>query len=132
MRAASGPALPPPVLLMAETFDEKLRARARRLGVSLLAFKPGLSKLDPLQYEADLRAFGDKLARDLLPRLEGRRGGAPRSRRRRRAGLRDEAARAALLRVGPRGDRRSPTPTSSPSCCCAPPAPSSRGCCCSS
>jgi hypothetical protein len=58
---------------MADTLDEKLRARAKRLGVSLLAFKPGLSKLDPLQYEADLRAFGDKLARDLLPRLEGRR-----------------------------------------------------------
>jgi CheY-like chemotaxis protein len=75
-RHASGLALPPPVLLMAETIDEKLRARARRLGVSLLAFKPGLSKLDPLQYEADLRAFGDKLARDLLPRLDGRRRGA--------------------------------------------------------
>ncbi|HVO10384.1 MAG TPA: response regulator [Vicinamibacteria bacterium] len=66
-------ATPPPVLLMSESLDEKLRGRARRLGVSLLAFKPGLSKLDPLQYEADLRAFGDKLARDLLPRLSGRR-----------------------------------------------------------
>jgi CheY-like chemotaxis protein len=75
-RHASGLPLPPPVLLMAEALDEKLRARAKRLGVSLLAFKPGLSKLDPLQYEADLRAFGDKLARDLLPRLEGRRRGA--------------------------------------------------------
>jgi hypothetical protein len=65
--------------MMAETLDLRLRARAKRLGVSLLAFKPGLSKLDPLQYEADLRAFADKLARDLLPRLEGRRrrGGAP-------------------------------------------------------
>jgi hypothetical protein len=61
---------------MAEAFDEKLRARARKLGVSLLAFKPGLSKLDPLQYEADLRAFGDKLAGDLLPRLASRRTGA--------------------------------------------------------
>jgi CheY-like chemotaxis protein len=76
-RLASGLKSPPPVLIMADTFDEKLRARAKRLGVSLLAFKPGLSKLDPLQYEADLRAFGDKLARDLLPRLEGRRTGAP-------------------------------------------------------
>ena len=75
-RHASGLPVPPPVLLMAEALDEKLRARAKRLGVSLLAFKPGLSKLDPLQYEADLRAFGDKLARDLLPRLEGRRRGA--------------------------------------------------------
>jgi hypothetical protein len=76
-RVASGLPAPPPVLLMAEAFDEKLRAKAKRLGVSLLAFKPGLSKLDPRQYEADLRAFGDKLARDLLPRLEGRR--APRT-----------------------------------------------------
>jgi CheY-like chemotaxis protein len=75
-RLASGLPLPPPVLLMADSFDERLRARAKRLGVSLLAFKPGLSKLDPLQYEADLRAFGDKMARDLLPRLEGRRSGA--------------------------------------------------------
>ena len=111
-RAASGLPSPPPVLLMAETFDEKLRARARRLGVSLLAFKPGLSKLDPLQYQADLRAFGDKLARDLLPRLEGRRGGAlakpapppapPSSP--------DDAARAALLRSALDEMRRSPDP----------------------
>jgi CheY-like chemotaxis protein len=78
-RYASGVAPPPPVLLMSETIDEKLRTRAKRSGASLLAWKPGLSKLDPLQYEADLRAFGDKLARDLLPRLEGRR--AARSRR---------------------------------------------------
>jgi CheY-like chemotaxis protein len=68
-RHASGLSPAPPVLLMAEAIDEKLRGRARRLGVSLLAFKPGLSKLDPLQYESDLRAFGDKLACDLLPRL---------------------------------------------------------------
>jgi CheY-like chemotaxis protein len=71
-RAASGLASPPPVLLMADRLDEKLRARARRLGVSLLAFKPNLSKLDPRQYEVDLRAFGDKIAKDLLPRLAGR------------------------------------------------------------
>jgi CheY-like chemotaxis protein len=77
-RYASGVAPAPPVLLMAETIDEKLRTRAKRSGASLLAWKPGLSKLDPLQYEADLRAFGDKLARDLLPRLEGRRAVSPR------------------------------------------------------
>jgi hypothetical protein len=74
---------------MADTFDEKLRSRAKRLGVSLLAFKPGLSKLDPLQYEADLRAFGDKLARDLL---RGSRVGA-RRRCRPKAPHPDEAAR---------------------------------------
>jgi CheY-like chemotaxis protein len=78
VRQASGLSLPPPVLLMSEAIDEKLRGRARRLGVSLLSFKPGLSKLDPLQYEADLRAFADKLGRDLLPRLEGRRAGVAR------------------------------------------------------
>ncbi len=97
-RVARGLPCPPPVLLMAETFDEKLRARAKRLGVSLLAFKPGLSKLDPLQYEADLRAFGDKLARDLLPRLEGRRSGV--AARPAEAGTprRGEAWRETLLR----------------------------------
>ena len=77
-RYASGVSPSPPVLLMAEAIDEKLRTRAKRAGASLIAWKPGLSKLDPLQYEADLRAFGDKLARDLLPRLEGRRAAPPR------------------------------------------------------
>jgi CheY-like chemotaxis protein len=72
-RHASGLVPAPPVLLMSEAIDERLRARAKRAGASLLAWKPGLSKLDPLQYEADLRAFGDKLVRDLVPRLEGRR-----------------------------------------------------------
>jgi CheY-like chemotaxis protein len=106
VRAASALPSPPPVLLMAESLDDKLRARARRLGVSLLAFKPGLSKLDPLQYAADLRAFGDKLARDLLPRLEGRRGA--------RAKVPapppgpDEAARMRLLQSALDEMRRSP------------------------
>jgi CheY-like chemotaxis protein len=77
VRQASGLRPAPVVLLMAETIDDKLRARAKRLGVSMLAFKPWLSKLDPLQYEADLRAFGDKLARDLVPRLEARLRTAP-------------------------------------------------------
>lgn len=89
-RYARDVAAPPPVLLMADTIDEQLRTRARRAGASLLAWKPGLSKLDPLQYEADLRAFGDKLARDLLPRLEGR-----------RAASRPRAPRPAALRPVP-------------------------------
>jgi CheY-like chemotaxis protein len=66
---ASGFETSPRILLMAESADERLRNKARRLGVSILALKPGLSKLDPLQYDADLRAFGRKLARDLVPRL---------------------------------------------------------------
>jgi len=98
-RYASGLKPPPPVLLMSETIDEKLRLRAKRTGASLLAFKPGLSKLDPLQYEADLRAFGDKLARDLVPRLEGRRD--TRQARDRSAPAADAgaAAREALVRA---------------------------------
>jgi hypothetical protein len=109
-RHASGLSVPPPVLLMAETFDEKLRARAKRLGVSLLAFKPGLSKLDPLQYEADLRAFGDKLARDLLPRLEGRRRGPAQVPEQPAAARKPtpETAREAVLRSALEEMRRSP------------------------
>lgn len=59
----------PGILLMAEGADERMRRKARRLGVSILAVKPGLSKLDALDYEADLRAFGKKLAEELVPRL---------------------------------------------------------------
>jgi len=109
-RLASGLPSPPPVLLMAETFDEKLRSRAKRLGVSLLAFKPGLSKLDPLQYEADLRAFGDKLARDLLPRLEGRRTGAATRPAPPKTLHPGEAARETVLRSALEEMRRSPDP----------------------
>ena len=71
VKGVAGLSPKPPMLLMSETIDGQIRSRARRLGASMLAFKPGLSKLDPLQYEADLRAFGDTLARSLLPHLEG-------------------------------------------------------------
>ena len=132
VRIASGLPAPPPVLLMSEAIDEKLMGRARRLGVSLLAFKPGLSKLDPLQYAADLRAFGDKLARDLLPRLAGSRGPgrtapAPAPASATPAESRDRASPPPLPRSLP-----TRTPTSSPSCCCAPLAPVSCGRCSSS
>jgi hypothetical protein len=93
---------------MSETFDGKVRARARRLGVSLLAFKPGLSKLDPLQYAADLRAFGDKLTRDLLPRLGARRRAAPPIPA--RAEGPGEGARAEFLRSALEEMQRSPDP----------------------
>ena len=107
VRVASGLSRPPPVLLMAEGFDERMRARAKRLGVSLLAFKPGLSKLDPLQYQADLRAFADKLGRDLLPRLESRRrGAAPPT----VAAPPVESDREAVLRQSLEEMRRSPDP----------------------
>lgn len=62
----------PRILLMAERCDESLRKKARRLGVSILALKPGLSKLDPGQYQKELQSFGETLARDLVPRLQRR------------------------------------------------------------
>jgi CheY-like chemotaxis protein len=107
-KAAASLSPPPPVLLMSETFDHKARARARRLGVSLLAFKPGLSKLDPLQYEADLRAFGDKLTRDLLPRLGPRRRQAPPTPAQARG--RGEGDRAQLLQSSLEEMQRNPDP----------------------
>ena len=51
-RAAHGGALNP-----------TLQARARQMGIARFVFKPGLSKLDPEQFEADLRAFASKLTR---------------------------------------------------------------------
>jgi len=59
----------PRVLLMADRAEERLQRKARRLGVSIMVIKPGLSKLDPRQYEADLRAFGQKLTEEMVPRL---------------------------------------------------------------
>jgi CheY-like chemotaxis protein len=61
--------LQPPVLLMTETLDSALQARARQMGVANFVFKPGLSKLDPEQFDADLRAFAGKILTDILPRL---------------------------------------------------------------
>jgi CheY-like chemotaxis protein len=110
VKAAAALPSPPPILLMADTLDEKLRARARRLGVSLLAFKPGLSKLDPLQYAADLRAFGDKLARDLLPRILARRRAAATPAAPKAATSVGEEARRELLQAALEEMRRSPDP----------------------
>jgi CheY-like chemotaxis protein len=66
--------LRPNVLLMTDSFNAAIQARARQMGIQNFIFKPGLSKLDPEQFEADLRAFATKILRDLLPRLDG--GGA--------------------------------------------------------
>ncbi len=62
-------ALHPPVLMMTESLSPALQARAKQMGISSFIFKPGLSKLDPQQFEADLRAFAGKIAEDVLPRL---------------------------------------------------------------
>jgi hypothetical protein len=60
------------------------------MGISDFVFKPGLSKLDPRQFEADLRAFATKLVQDVLPRV-GRPAAAPRARP-----ARDERGRAVV------------------------------------
>ncbi len=69
--------LRPPVLLMAETLGKAIQARARQMGVGSVVFKPGLSKLDPEQFEADLRAFANKLMADVVPRLVSEAGTPP-------------------------------------------------------
>jgi CheY-like chemotaxis protein len=61
--------LRPPVLLMAEALTPTLQARARQMEIANFVFKPGLSKLDAEQFEADLRAFATKILTDLLPKL---------------------------------------------------------------
>jgi CheY-like chemotaxis protein len=61
--------LRPPVLMMTESLGSALQARAKQMGIARIVFKPGLSKLDPGQFEADLRAFAHKLISDVIPRL---------------------------------------------------------------
>ncbi|HEX6738615.1 MAG TPA: response regulator, partial [Vicinamibacteria bacterium] len=61
--------LRPPVLLMTERLSGALQGRAKQMGIASFVFKPGLSKLDPEQFESDLRAFAAKIVSDILPRL---------------------------------------------------------------
>jgi GAF domain-containing protein len=39
------------------------------MGIKAFVFKPGLSKLNPRQFEADLQAFAEKMMSDVLPKL---------------------------------------------------------------
>ncbi len=77
--------LRPPVLMMTDSLNPGLRARARQMGISSFVFKPGLSKLDRKQFEADLRAFATRLVQDILPSM-GRGDGAKRPKPSRLAG----------------------------------------------
>ncbi len=61
--------LRPPVLMMTESLSQSLRLRARQMGIQAFVFKPTLSRLNPRQFEADLSAFAEKLAADVLPQL---------------------------------------------------------------
>jgi len=62
----------PPVLLMTESLTAPIQTRAKEMGIKSFVFKPGLSKLDPEQFEADLEAFAAKIVADVLPRLSRR------------------------------------------------------------
>ena len=62
--------LRPPVLMMTESLSPALKLRARQMKIGSFVFKPGLSKLNPRQFEADLLTFGQRLAVEALPRLE--------------------------------------------------------------
>jgi CheY-like chemotaxis protein len=59
----------PPVLMMTESLSQSLQLRARQMGIKAFVFKPGLSKLNPRQFEADLQAFAEKMTSELLPKL---------------------------------------------------------------
>jgi CheY-like chemotaxis protein len=110
--------LRPPVLLMAEALTGTLQARARQMEIAHFVFKPGLSKLDPEQFEADLRAFATKILTDLLPKLGTTAPAAPSAKP-------AEAREAEEARGGPVAARTTPTkgpgpPAAAPSA--APPA----------
>ena len=62
--------LRPPVLMMTESLSPALALRARQMKIGSFVFKPGLSKLNPKQFEADLLMFGQRLVLEALPRLE--------------------------------------------------------------
>jgi CheY-like chemotaxis protein len=59
----------PPVLMMTESLNPSLQLRAQQMGIRSFVFKPGLSKLNPRQFEADLLAFANKILVDILPRM---------------------------------------------------------------
>jgi CheY-like chemotaxis protein len=62
--------LRPPVLMMTESLSPALQLRARQMRIGSFVFKPGLSKLNPKQFEADLLTFAQRIVVDALPRLE--------------------------------------------------------------
>jgi CheY-like chemotaxis protein len=62
--------LRPPVVMMADGAFPSLGARPMR-GVWSLVRKPGLSKLDPEEFEADMRALAGRMVQDVLPRVCG-------------------------------------------------------------
>ena len=56
--------------MMADGAVSSLGARPLR-GVWSLVQKPGLSKLDPEEFEADMRALAGRMVEEVLPRVCG-------------------------------------------------------------
>ena len=102
----------PPVLLMTESLTTPIQTRARELGIRSFVFKPGLSKLDPEQFEADLKAFAAKIVADVLPApvaaAAGRREAAP------AASCRRPRGREAAAKPARRASRRARRPCRRP------------------
>jgi CheY-like chemotaxis protein len=69
--------LRPPVLMMTESLSPALQMRARQMRIGSFVFKPGLSKLNPRQFEADLLTFAQRIVVDALPRLAAALHAAP-------------------------------------------------------
>ncbi|HEY6549393.1 MAG TPA: response regulator, partial [Vicinamibacteria bacterium] len=82
--------LRPPVLMMTESLSPALQLRARQMRIGSFIFKPGLSKLNPKQFEADLLTFAQRIVVDVLPRLESSLATVP-IRRKAKAEARDGA-----------------------------------------
>jgi len=62
--------LRPPIVMMTDSMSSSLRAPTMR-GVWSVMLKPGLSKLDPDEFEADMRAMAGRMVQDVLPRVCG-------------------------------------------------------------
>jgi len=60
--------LKPPVVMMAHDASSSLRAIPKRRTWSVVR-KPGLSKLDPAEFDADMRALAGQMVHEILPRL---------------------------------------------------------------
>jgi len=105
--------LHPPVLMMTESLGSSLQARAKQMGIARIVFKPGLSKLDPGQFEADLRAFAHKLIADVIPRLEPAAEAAPAPARKKAASPGRPAAPSSAAPAGPSSTGPAPSGPSS-------------------
>ncbi len=78
-------------MLITESLSPEARARARKLGVRKVAFKPALTKLDDDEYVADLESFTKILVHELyelVAQADSSAAGPQRSRSQRRAHVR--------------------------------------------